>query len=662
MNQSIRAKRCKVVNTRNRMISKNIQMTLNTKQTDLNNNILVVGGSGAGKTFRFVKPQIMQMASSFIITDPKGEIMRDTAGFLKKHGYVVRVINLLNAKGVRKSNHYNPFRYIKTDIDVQKLVTNLIRNTTPEGSTSQDPFWEKAETMFLQSLFYYVHYHCAAEEQNFGKIMELINKAEFNEDPRTGAKEDSELDRIFMKLENQLGEEAAGQDMALVSYKKVMRGAADTVRSILISANARLQCLQSKEVLEFFEDDEMDIEMIGERKTVVYCIIPDTDKTFNFVVGMFYTQCFQSLYNSADFVHGGSLPVHVTFLMDEFANVALPDDFCSLLSTMRSREISSIIIIQNIAQIKKLFDKTWETIPGNCDTFVYLGGNEADTQKYVSEQLGKATIDKRTNGQTLGAHGSSNRNFDTLGRELMTPDEVRKLNKKKCIILIRGFDPILDMKINSLKHPMWRELCRTSRDFVYDPRLERIKKKKRNQSAAMILGREQTERIRKTYEEELREYKIEREIDDNAEKPRQPIYFLSYQQIMDIEDSEDLLEKAKDAFKPVFPGAEEIHANLEREKNASEENKRMEKEIYLEEHKEEIESEKQKEITSALQGKEEVTLYGTLYKSGYDTDTIQIIIEFFREMKGELTKEELCATLSPEMSREVVEQLLQAIR
>jgi len=465
-------------------------MSLDTRITDLNNNVLVIGGSGAGKTYRFVKPQVLTLSSSFIFTDPKGELLRDCGGFLKESGYEVKVLNLLNADGMGHSNHYNPFRYIRTGIDIEKLINNMIQNTTPKNSTQADPFWEKAETMLWQALFYYVWEHESLENKNIPRVLELLSMAEFEEDSR-GNKKKSELDMIFdglmereqkrMEEERKEGKIPKPMDPAVTAYNACMRGAADTVRSIIISANARLNPLKSPEILDLLRDDEMDIPEIGagknydkKTKTALFCVIPDNDKTFNFIIGMLYSQIFQELYYQADFCYGGKLPIHVTFMMDEFANVALPDGFTSLLSTMRSREISSVIIIQNMAQIKELFEKSWETIPGNCDTLIYLGGNEQETHKYISEALGKATIEKRSNGQTLGRQGSSSRNFDETGRELMLPDEVRRTDGKKCIVILKGYPPVLDDKIETYKHPLFYKM---DGKYIHEPGREREKKK-----------------------------------------------------------------------------------------------------------------------------------------------------------------------------------------
>lgn len=436
----------------NRILSQNVKMSLNFRRLKLNGNILICGGSGAGKTFYEVKPNLMQMPHncSFICTDPKGEILRSCGEMLKNNGYSVKVINLLE---MEKSDCYNPFSYIREETDVVKLITNLISNTTPKGATPSDPFWEKAEGLFLQAIFYYVWLEEPPARRNFETVLQLLGEAEVTEQNKP-----SRLDvrMKFLEETSKLG----SAHPAVKQYNKCMRGAGDTVRSIIISANSRLAFLENKQVLRLLSRDDLELAELGigvngdgETKTALFCVIPDSDKSYNFIIGMLYTQIFQELYYQADFNCGGRLPIHVTFMLDEFANVALPDDYCSLLSTMRSREISSIIIIQNFAQLKALFKDTWETIPGNCDTFIYLGGNEQSTHKYVSELLGKGTIDKKSSGETKGRQGSSSRNYDVLGRELFTPDEVRKLDNKKCIIFIRGFDPIMDSKFIPFGHP-----------------------------------------------------------------------------------------------------------------------------------------------------------------------------------------------------------------
>lgn len=440
----------------NRILSQNVCMSLNTRKTKLNNNVLIIGGSGAGKTFYEVKPNLMQMPHhcSVICTDPKGENLRSCGQMLKDNGYNVKVINLLE---MGKSDCYNPFAYIREETDVVKLITNLISNTTPKGATPSDPFWEKAEGLLLQAVFYYVWLEEPPARRNFETVLKLLGEAEVTEQNKP-----SRLDvrMKFLEESSPLG----ASHPAVKQYNKCMRGAGDTVRSIIISANSRLAFLENKQVLRILSRDDLNLAELGigvngdgETKTALFCVIPDSDKSYNFIIGMLYTQIFQELYYQADFNCGGSLPIHVTLMMDEFSNIALPDDYCSLLSTMRSRSISSVIIIQNLAQIKALFKDTWETIPGNCDTLVYLGGNEQSTHKYISELLGKGTIDKKSSGETKGRQGSSSRNYDVLGRELYTPDEVRKLDNKKCLIFIRGIDPIIDSKFVPFGHPVFHQ-------------------------------------------------------------------------------------------------------------------------------------------------------------------------------------------------------------
>lgn len=456
---------------KNRILSNNVRMSTDTSVTGLNNNMLVIGGSGAGKTFFIVKPNIMQMMlnNSFIATDPKGEIARATANMLKKNGYNVKVLNLID---MAKSDGYNPFRYIREENDVVKLVTNIISNTTPKETAPTDPFWEKSESMFLQALFYYVWLEMPPNRKNFQSVLELLSEAEVDAKGK-----DSKLTKKMKQLAKT--SKLKQNHPAYKQYMKVIRGAGDTVRSIIISANSRLALLENPQILRILSKDDLHLEELGigvngdkHTRTALFCIIPDSDKSYNFIVGMLYTQLFQELYFQADFKNDGKLPIQVTLMMDEFANVALPDDFCSLLSTMRSRRISSIIIIQNLAQIKALFKDTWETITGNCDTLVYLGGNEKSTHQYISEMLGKSTIDKRSTGETRGVHGSASRNYDVLGRELMTPDEVRNMSNRKCLIFIKGFNPIFDDKYIPFRHKNFSQTeDGGGKAYIHDPSL-----------------------------------------------------------------------------------------------------------------------------------------------------------------------------------------------
>ena len=445
-------------------------MSYDTRYTGLNNNVLVVGGSGAGKTVRYLQPNIIQFPQkvSLVITDSKGENLSRNGNILKACGYKVKVLNLIN---MEQSDGYNPFAYIRNESDINRLITNLMANTTPKGAQSSEPFWEKAESLFLQAIFKYVWMEMKPHQRNMRMVMQLTNEAEVTEQNKP-----SRLDARmkFLESTHALG----SKHPAVVSYNKCMRGAGDTIRSIIISVNARLAPFENEQILRIFDRDEMNLAELGigvngdeKTRTALFCVIPDSDKTYNFVVGMLDTQLFQELYYQADVHYGGRLPIHVSFKLDEFANIALPDDFCSLLSTMRSREISATIIIQNLAQIKALFKDTWETITGNCDTFIYLGGNEQSTHKYVSELLGKATIDKRSTGETRGLHGNSSRNYDVLGRELYTPDEVRKLDNKKCFVFIRGFDPILDDKYDTFSHPFFEQTAMgKGKPYVHEPK------------------------------------------------------------------------------------------------------------------------------------------------------------------------------------------------
>lgn len=373
--------------------------------------------------------------------DPKGELLRDTGNLLLAKGYDIKVLDLIN---MEKSHCYNPFVYLRSDNDIQRLVTNLFKNTTPKGSQSQDPFWDQAATMLLLALIFYLHYEAPSEEQNFPMVMEMIRAGEVREDDETYK---SALDILFERLEMRNPEH-----IALKYYRSYHSGSGKTLKSIQITLISRLEKFNLESLASITQNDELELWSIGEKKTAVFAIIPDNDSSFSFLVGMLYTQLFQQLYYQADVIHGGRLPVHVHFLMDEFANVALPDEFDKLLSTMRSREISVSIIIQNLAQLKALFEKQWESIVGNCDEFLYLGGNEQSTHEYVSKLLGKETIDTNTYGQSKGRNGSYSTNWQLAGRELMTPDEVRMLDNRYALLFIRGERPVEDLKFDILKH------------------------------------------------------------------------------------------------------------------------------------------------------------------------------------------------------------------
>ena len=425
----------------NKVFSQNVRMGLDGKKHRRNLNTVVIGGSGAGKTRFYAKPNIMQCNTSFVVLDPKGEIIRSVGHLLEDNGYVIKVIDLID---MSKSLGYNPFHYIQSDKDVLKLITNLIRNTTPKGSSPNDPFWEKSETALLEALMLYLYHYAPEDEQNFTMVMEMLNYAEVKEDEEDY---ESPLDELFKRLEM-----IDSNSLALKQYKIYKQAAGKTAKSILISVGVRLAAFNLEELASLTKYDEMELEQIGERKTALFAIIPDNDSTFNFVVGMLYTQLFQMLYYQADYVHGGELPVPVHFLMDEFANVALPDEFDKLLSTMRSRQIFVSIILQNLAQIKALYKDSWESILGNCDETYYLGGNEQSTHKYISELLGKETLDTNTYGKSEGRSGNYSTNYQNSGRELLTPDEVRMLDNKYALLFIRGERPVQDLKFNLFEH------------------------------------------------------------------------------------------------------------------------------------------------------------------------------------------------------------------
>lgn len=428
--------------TENKILTQNVAIGLDGRRHRRNLNILVCGGSGAGKTRFFAKPNIMNANTSFVCLDPKGELLRDTGNLLREKGYDIKVIDLIN---MEKSHCYNPFVYIRNDNDVQRLVTNLFKNTTPKGSQSQDPFWDQAAQMLLLALVFYLHYEAPEDEQNFPMVMEMIRSGEVMED---NDEYRSPLDELFDRLEMR-----EPDHIALKYYRNYRSGSGKTLKSIQITLVSRLEKFNLDSLASITRTDEMELWSLGEKRTAIFAVIPDNDSSFNFIVGLLYTQLFQQLYYQADVVHGGRLPIHVHFVMDEFANVALPDEFDKLLATMRSREISVSIIIQNLAQLKTLFEKQWESIVGNCDEFIYLGGNEQSTHEYVSKLLGKETIDTNTYGQSKGRNGSYSTNWQIAGRELLMPEEVRMLDNRYSLVFIRGERPVRDFKYDILKHP-----------------------------------------------------------------------------------------------------------------------------------------------------------------------------------------------------------------
>ena len=428
---------------KNVILTQHIQMSLNGRKHLRNLLQIIVGGSGSGKTRYIVKPNVALANTSYICTDPKGELCRSLAPLLIQKGYVVRVLDLVDPS---HSDCYNPFTYIRKDSDVFKLIDNFIKNTTPKNAHASDPFWEKSEIALDSAIMLYLLHECPPEEQNTEMILYMIENG--------GAKENddnyqSALDLLFEALE-----EEQPDHIAVRQYKIFKQAAGETAKSILVSAAVRLASFTLPEIQRITGSDNMELDRLGERKQAIFAIIPDSnDTSLNFIVGMLYTQAFQELYFQADKVHGGSLPVPVRLMFDEFANVALPDGYARLQATMRSRNVMATIILQNISQLKALFKDDWEGIIGNADAFIYLGGNEQSTHKYVSELLGKETIDTKTTSQSKGRNGSFSQNFQQAGRELLTPDEVRMLDNRYAIVLLRGEAPVIDEKYDLMKHP-----------------------------------------------------------------------------------------------------------------------------------------------------------------------------------------------------------------
>lgn len=425
----------------NIILTQSVQIGLDGRKHRRNLNVIAVGGSGSGKTRFYVKPNLLQCCCSYIVADPKGELLRAVGGLLKSQGYDVKVLNLVE---MQESDGYNPFRYLKSDSDAIKLITNLIRNTTPKNASQNDPFWEKAETALLTAFVLYLMHEAREEDRNFSTVMWLIENAATKEE---NEEYESPVDMLFEDLESY-----DPSHIAVRYYKVFKQSAGKTAKSILVSAAVRLAVFNLPEIAYITDRDDMDLGSLGDHKRVIFAVIPDNDTSFNFLVSMLYEQAFQALYYRADHHYHGRLPVHVHVIMDEFANVALPDNFERVLATMRSREISVSIILQNMAQLKAMFKDSWENITGNCDTLLYLGGNEQSTHKYISELLGKSTIDTRTHGQSKGRNGSWSTNFQQTGRELMTPDEVRLLDNENALLFIRGERPIQDKKYDLLHH------------------------------------------------------------------------------------------------------------------------------------------------------------------------------------------------------------------
>ena len=428
----------------NKILTRHVRLGLDTHKHRRSLNVLVIGGSGAAKTRSYVKPNILEANTNYVVTDPKMEVLTATGGYLKSQGYDIRVLNLVN---LAQSDGYNPFRYLRDEKDALKLVNNLIQATTPKGSHESDPFWTRAETALLQAIILMLFQEAPEYEQNFSMVMRVLEYAEVKDEDEDYV---SPLDLLFRAIEREKPD-----SVAVRQYKVFKLAAGKTSKSILVSTAVRLAPFNLPQIQAITDHDDMDLYTLGEQKVALYAVIPDNDNTLNFLVSLLYAQAFQALYYSADQIHHGALPRHVHFVLDEFAAMPLPG-FTRELATMRSRNISASTIIQNMAQIKELFKDSWETIPGNSDTILYLGGNEAATHKYISEALGKSTIDTRTHGQTKGKSGSYSTNFQISGRELLTPDEVRGLDNRYAILFIRGARPVMDLKYELTDHPAIR--------------------------------------------------------------------------------------------------------------------------------------------------------------------------------------------------------------
>ena len=426
----------------NKPLTRHVKLGLDAYKHKRNLNVLVIGGSGASKTRGFVKPNILEgNGCSMVITDPKMEVLNATGSFLKSQGYDIRVLNLVN---LSQSDGYNPFVYLRDDKDVLKLVTNLIQATTPKGSHESDPFWTKAETALFMAIILMLFHEAPAYEQNFSMVLKVLEYAEVKEEDEDHV---SPLDLLFNSLEQEQPDH-----IAVKQYHIFKMAAGKTAKSILVAAAVRINAFSLPQIQAITDHDDMDLYSLGEKKCALYAVIPDNDGSFNFLVSLLYAQAFQALYYSADQIHHGPLPNHVHFILDEFAAMPLPG-YTRELATMRSRNISSSTIIQNIAQIKELYKDSWETILGNSDTILYLGGNESSTHKLISEMLGKSSILTRSHGESHGKSGSYSTNTQSSGRELLAPDEVRMLDNRYCILFIRGAPPVMDLKYDLMRHP-----------------------------------------------------------------------------------------------------------------------------------------------------------------------------------------------------------------
>lgn len=422
-----------------------------------NKNVLVIGGSGSGKTRFFVKPNLMQMHSSYVVTDPKGTIVLECGKMLEDHGYEIKILNTINFK---KSMKYNPFAYLKSEKDILKLVQTIIANTKGEGEKAGEDFWVKAEKLYYTALIGYIYYEAPREEKNFKTLLDMIDASEVREDDESYM---NPIDRLFEALEKK-----HPTHFAVKQYKKYKLAAGKTAKSILISCGARLAPFDIEELRELMSEDEMALDTIGDKKTALFVIISDTDDTFNFVVSIMYSQLFNLLCDKADDVYGGRLPVHVRFLLDEFANIGLIPKFEKLIATIRSREISASIILQSQSQLKAIYKDHADTIIGNCDSTLFLGGKEKTTLKELSETLGKETIDLYNTSETRSNQKSFGLNYQKVGKELMSQDEITVMDGGKCIFQLRGVRPFLSDKFDITKHKNYKLLEDYDKKNLFD--------------------------------------------------------------------------------------------------------------------------------------------------------------------------------------------------
>jgi type IV secretion system protein VirD4 len=428
-----------------KILTKHVSIGLDTKRHQRNLNTLVIGGSGAGKTRCFCIPNLLSAREeSVFVLDPKGEIVRETGSVLESRGYKVKVLDLIS---MDKSACYNPFRYVSDENDVQRLVTNLMRSTLPRGSRTSDPFWDTSAAMLLSALIYLLKSEAPPEEQNFGNVMELLRRGAIEDEERPS---DTDLDRLFYDLGRKDPE-----NIALKYYKSYHSGSPKTLKSIQVTLMARLEKFNLESVRKLTSSDDLDLGSMGLEKTALFAVIPDNDSSFNFLVSMLYTQLFQQLFRIADRQFSGSLPVPVHLIMDEFSNVTLPSSFDRILSVMRSRGVFVSIILQNMSQLRALYEKNWESIVGNCDELLYMGGGETSTHELMSKMLGDETIEVRSYSKSKGQKGSYGENDSSAGRKLMFPDEVRRLDGKRALLFIRGEKPVIDEKYDMKSHPQY---------------------------------------------------------------------------------------------------------------------------------------------------------------------------------------------------------------